>query len=209
MRRLARIFGLGLLTLLPAALILHVLVSFLRVVEGFLGALLAQWLPEGFYFPGMGLAGGLLIILLAGVLASSWLGPWASRALGRRLHRLPLLGRVYAVLSRFAARLSGEHPAGFQEVVFVPSSEGGGRIGLIVSREAIRYSVSGRPLVPVYFPKAFQAGGDLELVPRDQLEHGGMTVDEALGLVLTGGLAREQDRESLEKQNQQKAEDRR
>jgi len=192
MRLLGRYFLLGLITLLPLGLILYALTLFLRAAERLVGELLAAWLPEGFYWPGMGLAAGLLLILLVGAIAASWVGPMMGRWIGHRLGRLPILGRVYIILRRFASRLGGEAPGGFREVVFVPGPEGGGRIGLITHRQPFRYSADGRPLVPVYFPKPFQPGGDLELIPGDRLERSHLSVDEALGLVLTGGLARDE-----------------
>ncbi|MCP1727986.1 putative membrane protein [Natronospira proteinivora] len=191
LKSLGRHFLLGLITLLPLGLILYVLALFLRAAESIMGGLLADWLPPGWYWPGMGLLSGLLLILLAGVLAASWVGPLMGRWVGRRVSRLPLLGRVYTTLHRFFSRLGSDTPAGFREVVFVPLQEGGGRIGLIVDRQPLRYGADGRALVPVYFPKPFQPGGDFELVPADRLEHCKLSVDEALGLVLTGGLARD------------------
>ncbi|WP_406671995.1 DUF502 domain-containing protein [Natronospira sp.] len=192
MQRVGALFLLGLATLLPAMLIGYLLFRFLAGAERMLGQVLATLLPANWYLPGMGLLAGLLLILMAGLLARSWIGPPVGRWLSHRVGRLPILGRLYLALRAVIRRFSGEHPVAFTSVVLVLDGAGGrGRIGLVAERQPMQLSPEGPARVPVYFPAPFQPGGDLEFVPADHLQEVEMSVDQALTLVLSAGLARE------------------
>jgi uncharacterized membrane protein len=43
-------------------------------------------------------------------------------------------------------------------------------------------------LVAVYFPLSYQIGGHTLFLPRDELEHCDLAVEEALRMVLIGGI---------------------
>lgn len=54
----------GLVTILPVVLTLYLLYWFAVSVESLLGSLIQAILPEEWYWPGMGLAAGLLVFFL-------------------------------------------------------------------------------------------------------------------------------------------------
>ncbi|MCC5812087.1 MAG: DUF502 domain-containing protein [Ectothiorhodospiraceae bacterium] len=188
MKRIIGLFLLGLATLLPGVLLLYAIGWLVLGGERLLGRWLAVWLPEGAYLPGMGLLAVVLLVLLTGLLARSWIGPPAGRWISARIGEIPVLGRLYLSLRAAARRLSGDRPTAFAEVVFVPIPEGGGRLGLVAERQPLRCTAKGPALIPVYFPAAFQPGGVLELLPEERLEPSHMTVDQAMSLILSGGL---------------------
>lgn len=191
MRRIAGLFMLGLAALLPVGLLVYGSIALVVWAEGLFGGLVVRLLPEGIYLPGMGLAVAAALVLLTGLLARSWIGPRVGRWLSERLGRLPWLGRVYLALRRVARRLSHGSGAGYERVVLVADGRGGGRLGLVADRQGMDLGEPGRELVPVYLPAPFQPGGDLELLPPERLEPLAMGVDEAMSLVLSGGLANE------------------
>ncbi len=188
MKRTLGLFLLGLATLLPGVLLLYAIGWLVLGGERLLGRWLALWLPQGAYLPGMGLAALVLLVLLTGLLARSWIGPPVGRWISARIGGIPVLGRLYLSLRAAARRLSDGRPSAFAEVVFVPGPEGGGRLGLVAERRPVRCSASRDGLIPVYFPAAFQPGGVLELLPEDCLEPTDMSVDQAMSLILSGGL---------------------
>jgi uncharacterized membrane protein len=196
MKRLGGIFLLGLATLLPAALLLYGIGGMLSGAERLLGQWLARWLPEDLYLPGMGLLATVLLVLLAGLLAKSWIGPPMGRWLSARLSTIPFFGRVYLTICDVTQRFSKDQPIGFTAVVFVPDANGGGRLGLVADRQPLLCGAEGQALVPVYFPAPFQPGGDMELLPAERLEPTDMGVERALALILSGGLARDPDVQS-------------
>jgi uncharacterized membrane protein len=192
MKRLTGLFFLGLATLLPGLFLLYLLVALVLWAEHLLGQWLEVWLPGGWYVPGMGLLLGVVLVLLMGALARSWIGPPVGRWLSGRIGRIPLLGRVYLTVRDVARRFSGERPVAFSGVVFVPESDdasAGGRLGLVAERDPVACGLPDRKLVPVYFPAPFQPGGELHFLPAESLVDCDMSVDEAMSLILSGGLS--------------------
>lgn len=193
MKRFVGIFVLGLAALLPAGLVVYAIGRLLWGAEQTVRQWLEAWLPEGLYLPGTGLAVAALAIVLTGMLAQSWIGPPIGRWVSGQVGRIPLLGPVYLSLRDVSRRFSGDRPAGFRTVVFVAGEGGGGRLGLVADPTPLSSDLGGRDLVPVYFPAAFQPGGELELVPEERLEPTDMSLDQAVGLIISGGLARSTD----------------
>lgn len=190
MRRLFGIFLLGLAAVLPAGLVVYVIARALIGAERMASQWLGPLLPEGVYVPGTGLAAAIGVIFLAGLFARSWLGPPVGRWISARVGRIPVLGPIYLSLRDVARRFSQDRPRGFQCVVFAANRGGGGRLGLVADLEPLATPLAGQRLIPVYFPAPFSPGGDLELIPKADLEVVDMSVDDAISLVLSGGLAR-------------------
>lgn len=190
MKRLTGLFVLGLATVLPAGLLLYGVGRLLMASEHLLGQWLARWLPDGAYLPGMGLAATVGLVLLAGLLAQSWIGPPVGSWFRARISGIPVVGRAYLTLRDVTGRFSKKQPIGYKSVVLVSDPQGGSRLGLVAEQEPLDCGQSGQALVPVYFPAPFQPGGSLEFLPQERLAPTDMTVDEAFTLILSGGLAR-------------------
>ncbi len=192
MRRLTGLFLLGLAALVPVGLLIYLLSRVLSASERIFAPLLVHWLPEHVYLPGMGVLLTVLLVLFTGVLARSWVGPRIGGWFTGQIIRVPLLGQGYLTLRRLASRLHDRsETSGFQRVVFIADPSGKGRLGLVADERPLRICADESNLVPVYFPAPFQPGGDLVLVPADQIRATELTVDIALGLILTAGLARD------------------
>jgi uncharacterized membrane protein len=91
----SRVFFHGLLTVLPIALTLYVLWWLGSMSEAVLGPLLRLGLPNESYLPGMGLAAGVVLIFLVGLLVNA---RGISQLIGsgeRLLNRLPLIKFIY------------------------------------------------------------------------------------------------------------------
>ena len=68
MNALGKLFLKGLAVVIPLALTLAILWWLATGAERLLGDLLLRFLPEGWYVPGMGLAAGLVLTVLIGLL---------------------------------------------------------------------------------------------------------------------------------------------
>jgi len=190
MKRLSELLLVGLLTLLPLALLVYLLAYIVLGSEFLIGAWMATLLPAGWYVPGMGLAAGLLLILFTGLVARSWIGPPLGRWLSARIASLPYLGRLFLILRDIVRRLGSDRRGGFEKVVFVADANGRGRLGLIADPTPLRISETHTGLLAVYFPGSFETGGQLELIPAKQVEQTDLSVEAAFRLLFTGGLSR-------------------
>jgi uncharacterized membrane protein len=79
----------------------------------------ASWMSrQPWYFPGMGILAAFLLLYAIGLTVTSLLGRWAWNRFDRSLHRLPLLGQLYATLKQIVGYGDGPD-AIFKSVVFI------------------------------------------------------------------------------------------
>ena len=146
--------------------------------------------------PLVGMVVTLSLILLAGALTRSFIGRAALVLWERLVQRIPVAGSLYSVLKQF------------METVFSGSTEGTNfrRVVLIEypRRDIWSYAfVTGRvppdpetgdgPLVKVFVPSTPNpTTGYFLLVPEEDAEDTGLTVDEAFRLIISAGIAGEE-----------------
>ena len=184
-RALRRYFVTGLVTLFPGAVTVYLLVAIFRFSDGLLGRYL------GSKIPGLGLVLTLLITMAVGVLASHFIGRLVFPTLENWFARLPLVRQIYPAVKQLTQFLfsKGKHAA-FQRVVMVTYPRPGCWSLAFVTHEG-RTSITGTPenlltlLVPTP-PSPFS--GPLLFVPEKEVISLQMSVEEALKLVVSGGV---------------------
>lgn len=191
MKRISQYFFRGLITFLPLALTLYVLVLFVSWIEG-----AAMWLIRpvigDFYLPGLGIALGAALILALGALVSL---PITARLLSwveLPFTNLPVVKSIYSSLKNFADYFS-PHEQDAQQVVLLqwPGGEAA-TVGLIT-----RQSMQGLPQglrelddrVAVYLPMGYMIGGYTIFVPRSWTTPVDMSVEEAMRSALIAFMA--------------------
>lgn len=191
MWRLWNTFLKGLAAVLPVTLTLYLVYWLGVTAEDFLGRGLKLLLPAGVYRPGMGLVVGFLVVLIVGTMINAYIVRRAIRFGETLLARIPLVKTIFGALKDLTRFLpaSGER-RDLQRVVLWRF--GTARvIGFVTSEsvhEALRKECGG-DVVPVYFPMSYQIGGYTLYLPHSELEPSDLTVEEALRLVLIGGVS--------------------
>jgi uncharacterized membrane protein len=190
MWRLWNTFLKGLAAVLPVAMTLYVVYWLGTSAENFLGDGLRLILPDHMYRPGMGLIVGFLVVLGAGTLVNAYVVRRAIRLGEKVLARIPLVKTIFGALKDLARFLPAEgERRDLQRVVLWKL--GAGRLVGFVTSEHVHPRLSGNAtgeLVAVYFPLSYQIGGHTLFLPRDELEHCDLAVEEALRMVLIGGI---------------------
>jgi len=201
MHMLGKLFLQGLAVMIPAALTLAILWWFARGAEQVLGGLLTGFLPEGWYVPGMGLLAGVAITMLVGLLTHVILFQRLF-ALGEAiLNRLPLVKSLYSAIKDFMAYFSPDNKAAMNKVVLVQlPGQAFELLGFVTREDFSRLPVqlSVDDPVAVYLPFSYQIGGYTLFLPRTCLTPVDMSFEEAMKLVLTGAVARENTKQSNE-----------
>ena len=201
MHMLGKLFLQGLAVMIPAALTLAILWWFARGAEQVLGGLLSGFLPEGWYVPGMGLLAGVAITMLVGLLTHVILFQRLF-ALGEAiLNRLPLVKSLYSAIKDFMAYFSPDNKAAMNKVVLVQlPGQAFELLGFVTREDFSRLPVqlSVDDPVAVYLPFSYQIGGYTLFLPRTCLTPVDMSFEEAMKLVLTGAVARENTKQSNE-----------
>lgn len=186
LNRLSQYFFRGLITFLPLAITVYVLVIFITWTERTAMQLLRPLTGE-FYLPGLGIALGALIILALGVLMSMHITGKLLSLVELPFTNLPVVKSIYSSLKNFADYFA-PHEQDAQQVVLLkmPGHELS-TVGLVT-----RQSMKGLPRglaeledqVAVYLPMGYMIGGYTVFVPRSWTTPVDMSVEEAMRLAL-------------------------
>lgn len=190
MARHLRIFLQGLVVTVPIVVTLYIIWAMVRWMD----INIRQLLPVVDEIPGMGIIVATVAIYLAGAVANFLLFQNILERAENMINRVPLVKTLYGsvrdMLQYFGNR--GARPSGTAvKVNWTPDSQ---MIGITTG------AVADDGGIGVYFPFSYQIGGYLIYVSRDKLQPAGMSVEEALKLVLTGGVGAISDPEQLSEQ---------
>lgn len=193
MRTLARAFLRGVAVVLPIVLTVYVVAWLVMLIEDAAGAPL-QWALGDFYWRGMGLALGLLLILLIGLLTYAGLFRHALELISGLFERIPLIKSLYGGLRDLTDFVSRAHDHDQVSHVVLVRVQPELRLLGFVTREDFenlpgQFSGAGEARVAVYLPMSYQIGGFTVLVPRSSIEEVDMGVEDAMRFSITAGMS--------------------
>lgn len=179
----------GLLAVLPVLATIYLVYWGVTSIEGGLAALLALFLPEGAYRPGLGLVVGVLLILLAGTLVETFV---ARKLLGwfeKGIYKIPVIKVIYGAIRDLLAFVARGKESGGGQAVWVSLGVGDFLVLGFITRESLgEFPGDLRDRVAVYLPMSYQIGGYTVIVPRSQVTPAGISFEEAMRFVMTAGV---------------------
>jgi len=193
MKRLSKTFLTGLVAILPILATLYILLWLTVTAETFLGKGLRLILPEHFYWSGMGVLAGLIVVFLTGLLLHAWmvrkLFEWGEGL----LYRIPFVKSVYGSFRDFLHFVSEpEKEAGDKrQVVMVKVGNTEMEImGLITRRDlkGLPAGIGPESHVAVYIPMSYQIGGHTVIVPKSSIRPVETSMEQAMRFMLTAGM---------------------
>ncbi|MDT8404736.1 DUF502 domain-containing protein [Sulfuriflexus sp.] len=192
MRYIWNILLKGLAAVLPVGLTLY-LVYWLGVsIEKVLHPLLSTIVPEQYYWPGLGLIAGLVLLFLVGLVVNAWLVRKLFHFGEDMLERIPLIKTVYAALRDFIEFFSSSRQHKNIKQVVMITIQDTRLIGFLTSEHV--NDIPGLPTdeeyVAVYLPMSYQIGGYTLYLPRTRVEELDMSIEEAMRRVLMAGLSK-------------------
>ena len=176
----------GVLLLVPIVITFVILKWVWDFIDGVLRPLIET--TTGVSFPGLGVAALLLLVYVAGL---TWELDLGRRLLGsgqRVLMSLPIVKIVYAPARQLIQSFSGSGPSGFKRVVVIEyPRQGTWMLGFLTS---ITTAKDGVRMGVVYVPTApTPNSGWVAILPIDEVYDTQMTVQDAMTMVLSGGIA--------------------
>jgi uncharacterized membrane protein len=190
MKRLWNLVMKGLAAVLPVGLTLYLVIWLGTSAESLLRDVIMLILPERHYWPGLGLIVGFVVLVIAGLFVNAYVVRWFLAQWDQFLERIPLVKTVYGALRDLVKFLpAAGKRRDLQRVVLATFGEA--RAIGFVTRESVDdlgLEMNGDDSVAVYFPMSYQIGGYTLYMPRSRLKTLSMGVEEAMRLVLTGGL---------------------
>jgi len=188
-KRLNSAFLKGLLTLLPIALTISLLIWIVRSLESTFGDVLTSMMPTEFYIPGLGLVLAIIAIIATGLLVENYLAGSLLKRLEESLKRAPVIRAIYSPLKDLTDLFSrAQGPDQAQKVVFVRISPTIELVGLVM-RETFNDLPSVRMsqgTVAVFVPFSYGFGGYTLLVQAEAIRDAGIPAERALQLAITG-----------------------
>ena len=178
----------GLLVLVPIAIVIFVILWFFHTIDGILQPIIRLFF--GRTITGLGFAITFVLIYLVGILASNIVGRRIIQFGEWLVGKLPVLGQLYNAAKQAMSSISGlsRTKAAFREVVMIEYPRKGLLSIGFVTNEII--DSDGRQLTAVYLPTTpVPTSGWVVLVTEDQLIRTNISVDTAMKMVISGGIA--------------------
>jgi len=181
----------GLITILPVVLTLYLLYWFAISAEAMLGGMIQRWLPENWYWPGMGLVAGLLVTFVTGLLMHAYVVQNLFASGENLLYKIPVIKSIYPALRDFLNYFSPTIRKEFDQVVAVMLGDTGMQVIGFVTQEIpenLPEDFREHDNILVYLPLSYMIGGYAVLMPRSAVRPLDMNMEEAMRFTLTAGI---------------------
>ncbi len=152
---------------------------------------LSGWVPGFGVWPGVGLVIGFVSITFIGALAPGFIGRWLIRMGENLLNRMPIVRSLYGASKQILETVTASQSDAFRDVVLVQyPREGLWVIGFVTG--ATKGEVQAKTadsMVNVFVPTTPNpTSGFLLFCPAEDLTYLDMSVENALKLVVSGGI---------------------
>ncbi|MGE5279906.1 MAG: DUF502 domain-containing protein [Deltaproteobacteria bacterium] len=194
-RKKRRYFLTGLLIVVPLLVSVYLFVSLFSFFDNILGRYINGWAVDyfGFHVPGLGILLFVLVIFVTGFFATNFIGRRLVAYFERLWTRFPVAGRIYTAAQQvtrflFGSSMSVGEP---RKVVLVEYPRKGLYTIGFATKESDPHACakSGQRLVNVLIPSVpSPLTGFLVLVPREELIFLDIGVDEAMKIIISGGV---------------------
>lgn len=193
MKRISKIFLTGLVAILPILATLYVLFWLAVTAESLLGKGIRFIMPENYYWPGMGVIAGLVIVFLIGLLLHAWMVRKFFEWVEGLLYRIPFIKSVYGSFRDFLNFVSesGKEGSDTRQVVMVKIGDTGMEVMGVITRRDFKGLPDGigtEEHVAVYVPMSYQVGGHTVIVPQSSIRQVETSMEQAIRFVLTAGM---------------------
>ena len=180
-----RTLGAGILVTLPIGITILVLKFLFDLLDGILKDPLG--LLPGPEIPAIGFAVLIISVYLVGIIAAHVLG---RRLIGfghRVLEEVPVVKNIYGTTRSAVELLSNNSDSRYSGVVLIDWPRPGIQsIGLVTSRMV---DTTGEEMLAVYIPTTpIPSSGFLVIVSEREVTHTEMSVDDAMKVVISGGI---------------------
>ncbi|MDA0306617.1 MAG: DUF502 domain-containing protein [Proteobacteria bacterium] len=204
-QRIRAYFFAGILVIAPISITFYLAWLFIGFVDSKITPLLpAKYNPETylpFGVPGLGLLILFLSLIFVGALTAGFMGRMWLRFSEQMLARMPVIRSIYSALKQILETVLADHSAAFREAVLVEYPRRGiWAIGFITGRtQGEVQNTTEEECINIFLPTTPNpTSGFLLFVPKKDLVPLSMSVEEAIKMVISGGLVTPPDRRPSE-----------
>jgi len=184
---LRKYFLAGILALLPVYVTGWILFKVFIVVDSRVRPLIAKW--AGYEIPGLGFLATVLFVLLIGVFVSNIIGRSFLNRLEELFAKVPLFSRIYLSVKQIGEGIIGKRNLFERAVLFEYPRPGCWAVGFVTGRHTgVLEHEHRRQFEHVFVPTTPNpTSGFLLFLPSEDLTDLGLSVEDALKLVISGG----------------------
>ncbi len=187
MKSLSGIFLKGLVITLPVVISFGLIYWSFAASEQLLRIPLEMILPEGWYFPGMGVAAAIVIVFFLGLLVQAYLVKKLFGWFESLVEHIPVVKTLYTSARDLLKFLAGDSHHSMQQVVQITLDGDIQMIGFVTGDDVRLGEQTG--LVSVYLPLSYQIGGFLLYLPKSRCTPLDIPVQQAMQQILTANVA--------------------
>ena len=198
----------GILVIAPISITLYLAWLFICFVDSKITPLIPlKYNPETylpFALPGLGLLILVLALMLTGAMTAGFMGRVWMRFTERLLARMPVIRNIYSAVKQIFETVLADKSAAFREAVLVEYPRRGiWAIAFITGRtEEEVQNITEEECINIFLPTTPNpTSGFLLFVPKKDLISLSMTVEEAIKMVISGGIITPPDHRSKDQQN--------
>ena len=191
-----KIFITGLTAVIPLVITVYIIGALFHFADSILGRYINSYLSEnlGYTIPGLGIILAILIVFLLGLIVHASqlrLFSWFSRWVSRLFFKLPLVSKIYLPIQKIVNFLFFSGKKEFKSAVLIEYPRKGiYSIGFVTNESPREFQEkSGKKLYTVFISSSpSPLTGFTVIAQEDELIFLQMGVDEALKIVISGGL---------------------
>jgi len=184
----------GIILLVPIVVTIYLFLSIVNAMDGLIRLIPAIWQPDqliGFHLPGLGVVLTLIIVLITGMLGTSFIGRWLVRKGENIVERIPLVRSVYGALKNVLETVLRDNQDAFRRVVLIEYPRRGTyALGFVSGTgEGEVQHKTGENVITVFVPTAPNpTSGFLLYVPEEETTALEMSVEDAMKSVISAGV---------------------
>jgi uncharacterized membrane protein len=180
----------GIVAILPLGLTVYVVYWIAVTAERLFSPVIKLLVPAHYYWPGLGLLIGLVVLYFVGLAVNAYFVNSVLRLSDEFFARIPVVKTIYLAIRDFMRFFpSSGQGSELQRVVMVPFGPGK-VIGFVTaeSDEMLRRSGGAGETIAVYMPMSYMMGGYTVFVARELVEPTSLSVEEGMRIALMGGV---------------------
>ncbi len=184
----------GIILLVPIVVTIYLFLGIVTAMDGLIGLIPKAWQPDyliGFHVPGLGVLLTLIIVLITGMLGTSFIGRWLVRKGENIVERIPLVRSVYGALKNVLETVLRDNQDAFRHVVLIEYPRRGSyALGFISGTgEGEVQNKTGENVISVFVPTAPNpTSGFLLYVPEKETTTLDMSVEDAMKCIISAGV---------------------
>lgn len=185
---IGKIFWNGIKVFVPIALTISIVLWLFTTIETYFGRVLKQYIPHEYYFEGMGILLGVVLIFLIGLLVNAWVVRSIYRQADKIVKKIPFIKTIYNAIQDLLNFFDKGNQSAQQAVMV--KTRMGRLMGFVTQDKLTKLTpvLGDEDEVLVYIPLSYMVGGITSVVKRKDITPLDWPVNEAMSFIITAGM---------------------